>query len=59
MNKENQCIGLIRRLVRSITYFINYELELRLIWSTLKMVKKVQLKLVKLEILSFDELDLF
>ena len=37
MNKENKCIGLTRRLVRSITYLINYELELRLIWSILKI----------------------
>ena len=40
MNKENKCIGLPRRLVLSITYLIdrfNYELELRLIWSILKI----------------------
>ena len=40
MKKENKCIGLPRRLVLSITYLIdrfNYELQLRLIWSILKI----------------------
>ena len=40
MKKENKCIGFPRRLVLSITYLIdrfNYELQLRLIWSILKI----------------------
>ena len=38
--EENKCIGLPRRLVLSITNLIvrfNYELQLRLIWSILKI----------------------